>query len=149
MNTIKHCNKGILLAVCCLVSMGVVNAAASDEPTVAGTKLAFQYQARLASLKVDPKAQADYQAARKAEEAASAAHKAAAEALGKNRSHVGLLNHRKAWISRATKGVADAKVKLAQAKAMTGDQPQRPRRSRPRKRNWLILRPTMPWRPRN
>ena len=38
--------------------------------------------------------------------------------LNKNKGATGLLNHRKGWISRATKGVAEAKEKLKEANAM-------------------------------
>jgi murein DD-endopeptidase MepM/ murein hydrolase activator NlpD len=70
---------------------------------------------------VDEQKKSAYSKAREAEKAAEAHKNDCQTALNKNRGHVGLLNHRKAWIGRATKGVAEAKENLKQTEAMTGD----------------------------
>ena len=99
--------------------------------TEAGQKLMARYTGMLTELKaeiskavpkVDERKKAAYLKAREAEKAAEAHANATKAALNKNRSAVGLLNHRKGWIGRAVKGVAAAKEKLKQAEAMTGDQ---------------------------
>ena len=96
----------------------------------AGQKLLVEYTAMLTRLQteikkavpaVDEQKKAAYLKAREAEKAAEAHANATQEALNKNRGHVGLLNHRKGWIGRATKGVAETKEKLKQAEAMTGE----------------------------
>ncbi|MCK4294051.1 MAG: hypothetical protein KAY65_12700 [Planctomycetes bacterium] len=84
-------------------------------------RTALQAEIEKALPKVDEQQKAAYLKAREAEKAAEAHANATQEALNKNRGHVGLLNHRKGWIGRATKGVAEAKEKLKQAEAMTGD----------------------------
>jgi len=98
--------------------------------TEKGQKLEAKYAAELKDLKmeiekdvpeVDEQKKAAYLKARAAEKAATADRNAKRTALGKNRGHTGLLNHRKGWIGRATKGVAEAKVKLKQAETMAGD----------------------------
>ena len=86
---------------------------------------ALQAEIEKALPKVDEQQKAAYLKAREAEKAAEAHANATQEALNKNRGHVGLLNHRKGWIGRATKGVAEAKEKLKQAEAMTGDTEQK------------------------
>jgi len=98
--------------------------------TATGEKLLAEYTKMLTGLradiekalpKIDEQKKAAYLKAREAEKAAEAHANATQEALNKNRGHVGLLNHRKDWIGRATKEVAEAKEKLKQAEAMTGN----------------------------
>jgi len=98
--------------------------------TATGEKLLAEYTKMLTDLRaeiqksvpaVDEQKKAAYLKAREAEKAAEAHANATQEALNKNRGHVGLLNHRKDWIGRATKEVAEAKEKLKQAEAITGD----------------------------
>jgi hypothetical protein len=64
---------------------------------------------------------AAYLKARQVEVAAEAHKNAQQEALNKNKGAVGLLNHRKAWIGRAIKGVAAAKKELKRVRAMPDD----------------------------
>jgi len=105
--------------------------AAPVELTPAGKKLEAQYAAQLEALKadiaksvptVDKRQMVAYQQARDVEKAAEADRNAKQTALNKSRGHGGLLKHRQDWIGRAVKGVAEAKEKLEQAEAMTGDQ---------------------------
>jgi len=105
-------------------------AAAETPLTEAGQKLLERYTGMLTELKaeiskavpaVDEQKKSAYLKAREAEKAAEARANAAQAALNKNRGARGLLNHRKAWIGRAEKGVAAAKEKLKLAEAMTGD----------------------------
>ena len=97
--------------------------------TAVGQKVMERYTGMLTELKAEiskavPKVNAQkestYLKAREVEKAAKAKADAAGAALGKNKSAVGLLNHRKGWIGRAIKGVAEAKAKLKQAKAIKG-----------------------------
>ena len=90
-------------------------------------KLEAQYAKQLESLKaeitkaipkIDEAKKAEYIKARADEKAAESDRNAKKSALGKNRGHNGLLNHRKSWIGRATTGVAEAKAKLKQAEEM-------------------------------
>jgi len=102
--------------------------------TEAGQKLEARYAEQLKALKaeiskvvptVDEQKKAAYLKAREAEKAAEAQMNNSQAALNKNRGAVGLLNHRKGWIGRATKGVAEAKEKLKQAEAMKGDKEEK------------------------
>lgn len=106
---------------------------ATSEKTLSafGHKLEAQYAGQIESLRaviakalpaVDTGKNSAYQKAREVEQAAEADRNAKQAALDESRGHIGLLNHRKAWIGRAIKGVAEAKEQLKQAKAMTGDQ---------------------------
>ncbi len=99
--------------------------------TDAGQKLLERYTGMLTALQaeiskavpaVDEQNKATYLEVREAEKAAEAHANATQAALNKNRGHMGLLNHRIAWIGRAVKGVAAAKETLKQAEAMTGDE---------------------------
>lgn len=136
-------NRKKLFVVLCLLAavfMSISNAAGAKRSkqeiplSSAAEKLHKQYSDMLTALqaeiaksvpKVDEQKKAAYLKAREAEKAAEAHANATQEALNKNRGHVGLLNHRKGWIGRATKGVAEAKEKLKQAEAMTGDTEQK------------------------
>ncbi|MAG58034.1 MAG: hypothetical protein CMJ83_17245 [Planctomycetes bacterium] len=102
--------------------------------TEAGRSLETRYSEELEKLKatilksvpkVNERKKAAYLKAREIEKAAVADVKQEQEALNKSRGAVGLLNHRKAWIGRATKGVAEAEEKLKQAEAMRGDGKQK------------------------
>ncbi len=93
----------------------------------AGQKLQLKYAAQMQRLKakiekslpkISKRRKAAYVKACETEGATEADRNAKQAALTKNRGHVGLLNHRKAWIGRATKGVAEAKDKLKQVAAM-------------------------------
>lgn len=132
-------NRKNVFTVLCLLSamiMGVSNVSGAKSSkqeiplTSAAEQLYKQYSDMRTALqaeiekalpKVDEQQKAAYLKAREAEKAAEAHANATQEALNKNRGHVGLLDHRKGWIGRATKGVAEAKEKLKQAEAMTGD----------------------------
>ncbi len=109
-------------------------AAAETPLTEAGQKLLERYTGMLTEIQaeiskalptVNEQKKSAYPKAREAEKAAEAHANATQAALNKNRGAMGLLNHRKAWIGRATKGVAEAKEKLKQAEAMTGDKEQK------------------------
>lgn len=89
-------------------------------------RYARQFEALKAELNeavpsVNKARKAAYLKTRQAETAAEAHKNAQQEALNKNKGAVGLLNHRKAWIGRAIKGVAAAKKELKRVRAMTGD----------------------------
>jgi hypothetical protein len=97
--------------------------------TQTGQKLQERYTGMLKNLKaqiskamptVDEQKKTAYLNARNAEKAAEADKNTKLAALNKSRSSAGLLNHRKGWIGRAIKGVAEAKANLKQAQAMTG-----------------------------
>jgi len=117
--------------------MCVGNAHAAEKAaslTDSGEKLLSEYTAMLEGLKarisesvpaVDEQKKAAYQKAREAEKAAVADVSRKQAALNTNRGAVGLLNHRKDWIGRAAKGVAEAKEKLEQAEALTGDKEEK------------------------
>jgi hypothetical protein len=70
---------------------------------------------------IDEQKKAAYLKSCKTEKAAEAARNSKQAALNKNKGHMGLLNHRKNWIGRAIKGVAEDTAKLKQAEAMRGD----------------------------
>ena len=104
---------------------------ATSEKTLSafGHKLEARYAGQIEALKaaiakalpaVDTGKNSAYQKAREVEQAAEADRNAKQAALDESRGHIGLLNHRKAWIGRAIKGVAEAKEQLKQAEAMTG-----------------------------
>ncbi len=110
------------------------NAAPQTQLTETGQKLEAQYAEQFEALKADiskalptveEQKKAAYLKTREAEKAAEAHANATQAALNENRGGVGLLNHRKAWIGRATTGVAEAKEKLKQAEAMTGDKQEK------------------------
>jgi hypothetical protein len=105
-------------------------AQAQDPLSETGQRLEAEYAHMLAALKAEIVASLPtfneqnvtaYQQALAVEKAAVTRENEAQAALDKNRGTVPFLNHRKAWIGRAEKGVAEAKQKLQQAEAMTGD----------------------------
>ena len=98
--------------------------------TEKGIKLESKYTKQLDSLKqeilkvlpkFDEKIKSNYIKATNEEQLAKVNADAKKAALKKNKSAVGLLNHRKGWIGRAIKSLAEAKESLKTAKSMSGD----------------------------
>jgi len=130
----------VICAALIAMAIGVSSAWAAKEATPetpltgAGQKLLERYTGILTELQadisdavpaVDEQEKAAYLKAREAEKTAEARVNAAQAELNENRGHMGLLNHRVAWIGRATTGVAEAKKKLKRAEAMTGDKQEK------------------------
>lgn len=108
-----------------------VNPVAAEVPlTEAGQKLEARYFEQLKSLQTEisqaiPTAEeakkSSYLKATEVESALESRKNEALAALKNNGKATGALNHFKKWHGEATKGLADAKEKLKQAEAMTGD----------------------------
>ncbi|MCF7958559.1 MAG: hypothetical protein K9M57_08950 [Phycisphaerae bacterium] len=123
-----------IMVIC--ISSAVAAMRARPEPaalTQAGEKLLASYSGQLNAVKaeiekalpkINEQKRSAYLEALQAEKAAQADRDAKDAALKKNLGHVGLLNHRKDWIGRATKGVAEAKVNLKKAQAIIGEKAQ-------------------------
>jgi len=126
------------LAVLAVMAICISSAVAARKPkkpvaaplTKIGEKLLAGYSGQLNALtagiakalpRINEQKKSAYLKALHTEKAAQADRDTKEAALNKNKGHVGLLNHRKGWIGRAIKGVAEAKVNLKKAQAMTGD----------------------------
>ncbi len=138
-----------LIAVAMCVAVGILNADAapkSGKPktpkgraevkeeaaplSATGEKLQAQYASVLTTLKteiaqalpnIDGQKKAVFLKMLESEMAAEENANDKRAALSKNRSGTGLLNHHNGWLAKATKGVAEAKEKLQQAQALTGN----------------------------